>query len=240
MINGNRILTLISILVLSVSFSGCTGSERDKLVSPALEAKPSASAIVLFDGSSFDRWRQVKKAGQIKWKLINNAMEIKPGTDSIITKEEFTNFKLHLEFRTPFEPEACGQARGNSGVYLQGRYEVQILDSYGLEGKDNECGAIYKIAPPKVNMCSPPMQWQSYDIIFFAPRFDSTGKKIQNACITVIHNGVKIHDNVEVPGPTGAALYQNENQGQSGGIYLQDHSNLVQYRNIWLQKLQER
>ena len=207
--------------------------------SPTIGAKPPASAVVLFEGNSFDGWRQAINAGPVKWKLINDAMEVEPGTDSIITEKEFADFKLHLEFRTPFMPEARGQARGNSGVYLQGRYEVQILDSYGLEGTDHECGGFYGIAQPKVNMCSPPMQWQSYDITFFAPRFDSTGKKIQNARMTVIHNGVKIHDNLDLPGPTPVPLYPKENQGQSGGIYLQNHGNPVQYRNIWLQKLQE-
>jgi hypothetical protein len=132
-------------------------------------------------------------------------------------------------------PEARGQGRGNSGVYLQGRYEVQVLDSYGLEGLDNECGGIYQVAAPLVNMCAPPMQWQTYDITFRALLFDQAGNKKSDPCLTVIHNGVKIHDQVNVPGSTTAAL--GGNATKPGGIYLQDHGNLVQFRNIWLVEL---
>ncbi len=204
-------------------------------LSPTLGAKPPKGAIVLFDGTNFDQWKPTAaKPGQdsVQWKLVDGAMEVKPGTGSIITKREFTDCKLHLEFRTPFMPEARGQGRGNSGVYLQGRYEVQILDSYGLEGKDNECGGIYRVAAPLVNMCAPPMQWQTYDITFRAPRFDQAGNKKSDPCLTVIHNGVKIHDQVNVPGSTTAAL--GGDATKPGGIYLQDHGNLVQFRNIWL------
>jgi len=182
------------------------------------------------------KWKKVsmrtapKKS--VQWKLVDGAMEIKPGTGSIITKKEFTDFKLHLEFRTPFMPEARGQGRGNSGVYLQGRYEIQILDSYGLEGRDNECGGIYKVAEPRVNMCAPPMQWQTYDIIFRAPRFDDSGRKTSDAWLATIHNGVKIHDRVKIPSPTGGAV--DDNVAEPGGICLQDHGNPVQFRNIWL------
>ena len=209
-------------------------------LSPTLGAKTPRGAIVLFDGKNFDQWRPAeKKPGQdsVQWKLApdpvgGGAMEVKPGTGSIITKKEFTDFKLHLEFRTPFMPEARGQGRGNSGVYLQGRYEVQVLDSYGLEGLDNECGGIYRVAAPLVNMCAPPMQWQTYDITFRAPRFDQAGNKKSDPCLTVIHNGVKIHDQVNVSGATTGAL--GSDAAKPGGIYLQDHGNLVQFRNIWL------
>jgi hypothetical protein len=120
-------------------------------------------------------------------------------------------------------------------VYLQGRYEVQVLDSYGLEGKDNECGGIYKVGAPIVNMCAPPMQWQTYDITFYAPRFDNAGKKTKDAYVTVVHNGVTIHDEKIIPKLTGGAL--DGNVAEPGGIYLQDHSNPVQFRNIWLVEL---
>ena len=207
-------------------------------LSPTMGAKPPAGAIVLFDGKNFDEWEYVKKKpvqDSELWRLFNGVMEVEPGRGSIVTKKKFTDFKLHLEFRTPFMPESPGQKRGNSGVYLQERYEVQILDSYGLEGKDNECGGIYKVAAPGVNMCSPPMQWQSYDITFQAARFDTGGEKISNTRLTVQHNGVRIHDNVEVQGPTGAASRSDENQ--PGGICLQNHGNAVQFRNIWLVEL---
>jgi hypothetical protein len=129
-------------------------------------------------------------------------------------------------------PSARGQGRGNSGVYLQGRYEVQVLDSYGLSGQDNECGGIYKVGRPIVNMCAPPLTWQTYDIEFRAPRFDAGGVKTADPVITVHHNGVLVQDELIVAGSTGAAL--NANATQPGGIYLQDHGNPVQYRNIWV------
>jgi len=205
-------------------------------LSPTLGAKPPDGAIVLFDGKNFRQWEHAEKkpgVDSVQWKLVRpNAMEVKRDTGSIVTKKKFTDFKLHLEFRTPFMPDKAGQGRGNSGVYLQGRYEVQILDSYGLEGKDNECGGIYNVGPPIVNMCAPPIQWQTYDITFYAPRFDSAGTKTQDAYVTVLHNGVTIHDERKIPKPTVASL--DSNIAEPGGIYLQDHGNPVQFRNIWL------
>ncbi len=206
-------------------------------LSPTLGAEPPAGAVVLFDGKNFDQWKPAneEQGSQVGWKLVRGAMEIVPETGSIMSKKEFRDFKMHLEFRTPFMPEERGQGRGNSGVYFQGMYEVQVLDSYGLEGLDNECGGIYKIASPSVNMCAPPMQWQSYDVIFYGLRSDDAGRKTRNARLTVLHNGVKIHDGTEVPSPTGAAKYEEESG--VGGIYLQDHGDFVQYRNIWLVEL---
>jgi len=222
-------------------FAGSLAMEKVVRLSPTLGAKPPKSAIVLFNGKNFNEWKHTgKKAGadSVQWKLAGGAMEVKPGSGSIITRKEFTDVKLHLEFRTPFMPDARGQGRGNSGVYLQGRYEVQVLDSYGLEGRENECGGIYGVAPPRVNMCAPPTQWQTYDITYRVPRFDSTGRKKQDAYMTVIHNGVKIHNNVKVSKATTAA--PGRDAGQRGRIYLQDHGNRVQYRNIWLVKLPEK
>ncbi len=168
----------------------------------------------------------------VKWRLVDGAMEVKPGAGSIVTKRTFKDFKLHIEFRTPFMPEARGQGRGNSGVYLQNRYEIQVLDSYGLEPKDNECGGIYQVGAPLVNVCYPPGQWQTYDITFQAPRFDGSGNKEKDAVVTVLHNGVTIHDQRPIPHPTGGAL--DSNVSEPGGVYLQDHGNLVEFRNIWL------
>ena len=175
-------------------------------LSPTLVKEPPEGAVVLFDGKNFDQWVHAQKnEGQpVQWKLLNGAMEVVPGTGDIVSRKKFTDFELHVEFRTPFMPDSSGQKHGNSGVYLQGRYEVQVLDSYGLERRDNECGGIYQVGVPLVNMCAPPMQWQTYDITFHAPRFDENGDKAENASLTVIHNGVKIHDNIEIPEPTGA------------------------------------
>ncbi len=220
------------------SFEGdATGSfvmERTIRVSPTLGAEPPAGAIVLFNGKNFKQWKHTKKnpgADSVQWTLLKDgAMEVKRGTGSIVTKKKFADFKLHVEFRTPFMPDARDQKRGNSGVYLQERYEVQVLDSYALEGQDNECGGIYKVGAPMVNMCAPPTQWQTYDITFYAPGAEGT-----NAQVTVVHNGVTIHDNISLPKPTGGAL--GSDVTKPGGIYLQDHSNPVQYRNIWLVEL---
>lgn len=199
--------------------------------SPTLGQKAPASAVVLFDGRNLDAWRKVDDAiAAAPWKLLDGGvMEVKGG--DIVTKRKFRDHHLHLEFKLPYMPQAGGQGRANSGVYLQGRYEVQVLDSYGLEGEDNECGGIYQIAKPQVNMCFPPLQWQTYDIAYKAARFES-GRKTANARITVIHNGVVIHDDVQLPKPTGGAIDQDESA--PGGLKLQDHGNPVQFRNIWV------
>ena len=217
---------------------GSFGMSKVVRLSPTLGAKPPEGAIVLFDGKNFNQWKHPKKKqgdDKVKWELVDGAMRVRPRTGSIITRKQFTDVKLHIEFRTPFMPDKRGQGRGNSGVYLQGRYEVQILDSYGLEGLDNECGGIYKVGPPLVNMCAPPTQWQTYDITFRAPRFDATGKSISKPTLTVIHNGEKVHDKIEAKGPTTSSL--GGKASEPAGIYLQDHGNKVEFRNIWLVEL---
>ena len=205
-------------------------------LSPTLGAEPPADAVVLFDGANLDEWRTGKNKAA-PWKIVRgDAAEIVPDAGSILTKRNFGDMKLHIEFRLPFMPDAYGQDRGNSGVYIQERYEVQILDSYGLEERDDECGGVYEVAAPRVNMCAPPMQWQTYDITFHTPRFDSNGDKIRDARLTVVHNGVTIHEDLEVPGPTGGARKKGETS-EPAPILLQDHGNRVQYRNIWLVEL---
>jgi hypothetical protein len=203
--------------------------------SPTLGLKPPAGALVLFDGSNLDAWtRQDPRNQPATWRLVGDgSMEVRGG--NIITREKFGSFKLHLEFRTPYMPQARGQGRGNSGVYLQGRYEVQVLDSYGLNGEDNDCGGIYQIARPRINMCFPPLQWQTYDITFTAPQRDAAGKKTANGRATIVHNGVTIHDNLELPRITGGAV--NDREGEPEGILLQDHGDPVRFRNIWIQRL---
>ena len=193
-------------------------------------AKPPKGAVVLFNGKNFKQWkRQGMKEGEddtVKWEIVDGAMKVTRGGGSVITRKKFTNVAVHVEFRSPFMPAARGQGRGNSGVYLQGRYEVQVLDSYGLKGEDNECGGIYKVSAPRVNMCAPPGQWQTYDITFRA----ATGST--KPTLTVLHNGVKIQDQAEVGGTTTSGV--GGKASDPGGLYLQDHGNAVEYRNIWL------
>lgn len=223
--------------VLAGAFEGRESGEfslkQVRRESPNLGREAPDGAVILFNGGNLDAWSPVGRAGEpAPWEVVDGVMQVRGG--DIMTRETFGDHELHIEFRTPYMPQAGGQGRGNSGVYLQGRYEVQVLDSYGLEGADNECGGIYQVARPKVNMCAPPLQWQSYDITFTAPRFDGQGNKSANARITVVHNGVVIHDNVELPGPTGGAIDGDEHV--PGPLKLQDHTNPVQFRNIWAVK----
>ena len=196
-------------------------AELKKVVrkSPTLGAKPPKGAVVLFDGTSVDKFKNAK--------LSEDKLLI-PRADSI---QRFGSHKLHIEFFLPFKPKARGQGRGNSGCYLQGRYEVQVLDSFGLEGRNNECGGIYSIKPPDLNMCYPPLCWQTYDIEFTAAKFKD-GKKVEDARMTVLHNGVKIHDNVKLPKRTTASPLPEG--PEPGFLHLQDHGNPVRYRNIWV------
>ncbi|MBX7104450.1 MAG: DUF1080 domain-containing protein [Gemmataceae bacterium] len=218
---GNGFEAVLDSGKLTVTRDGtATVLDRVERKSPTAGLEPPSGARVLFDGKSADLWK--------KGKVVEDNLLLS-GCTSV---EEFKDFTLHLEFRTPFMPKATGQGRGNSGVYLQGRYEVQILDSFGLDGKDNECGGIYQCGAPKVNMCFPPLSWQTYDIDFTAARYDESGKKTANAVVNVKHNGVLVQDRLSVKGCTGGS--QREEAPTPGPIYLQDHGNPVVFRNIWL------
>lgn len=188
--------------------------------SPTLGMKPPAGAKVLFDGSSADAFENGK--------IDPNGLLIQ----GVTSKHKFQDATVHLEFQLSYMPTASGQGRANSGCYLQGRYEVQILDSFGLEGKNNECGGIYSIRDPQTNMCFPPIAWQTYDIDFTAAKYDSAGKKTADAKITVKHNGVVIHKDVPLPKTTTAAPVAEG--PQPGPLYLQDHGNPIRFRNIWI------
>lgn len=189
--------------------------------SPTEGEAPPQGAIVLFDGKNVDAWQDGAR-------LTADGLLDGGAT----TRQKFQNFRLHLEFRTPYKPSARGQERGNSGVYSQGRYEVQVLDSFGLKGENNESGGIYSVAAPSVNMCLPPLQWQTYDIDFTAAEFDATGKKSKDATLTVRHNGVLVQDKTKVPHATTAAPVAEG--PEPGPLYLQDHGNPVRYRNVWI------
>jgi hypothetical protein len=189
--------------------------------SPTEGRKAPAGAVVLFDGTSADEWER----GRVEDGLL-------PNSDPT-TKRKFGSYSLHLEFRTPYKPFARGQARGNSGVYHQGRFETQVLDSFGLEGKNNETGGIYSIADPLVNACLPPLAWQTYDVDFTAATFAADGSLVKNARLTVRLNGVLVQDDVELPKVTTAAPIGRISP-EPGPIHLQSHGNPIFYRNIWI------
>ena len=207
--------------LLLMSGKGNTLGQFPRIVrqSPTLGLQPPCNAIVLFDGTSTDEFHNGK--------MTEDGL-LMQGADF---KRTFTDFKLHIEFRLPYMPHDRGQKRGNSGVYIHSRYEVQMLDSFGLNGEFNECGALYRYQPPRINMCLPPLQWQTYDITFRAPRFGSESKKISNARLTVNHNGILVHNNFNVERKTGAGQKESLDPYP---IRLQNHSDPVRYRNIWI------
>ena len=201
-------------------------------------APPPPEAIILFDGTSLSPWVRRKGGGPASWPIEDGAMITRGG--DILTQETFRDFHLHLEFRCPDSPaHVTGQGRGNSGVFLQGRYEIQVLDSWGIAGAPGkgDCAALYNQAAPLVNACAPPEEWQSYDVVFRAPRFDAGVEKRESARVTLLHNGRVVQNSQEVPCQTGGAL--DENYAEPGPILLQDHGNAVRFRNIWLVPLPE-
>lgn len=194
-------------------------------VSPTMGAKPPAGAVVLFDGSTVDAWDDKGRIDTIEGeKLLARGPK---------TKAKFTSYQLHLEFRTPFMPQARDQGRGNSGVYIHHTYEFQVLDAFGLVPEKNRTGALYTLVSPLVNACFPPLSWQTYDIDFSGPQFDAEGKKIKNARATVKLNGITVQDDLEIPHGTGANKARAETP-EGGILWLQDHQDPVYFRNVWL------
>ena len=214
---GSPPMTLVS------QDGGITKLRKIERRSPTLGAKPPKGAKVLFDGTNKDAFA----GGRVDemTKLLNT-----DGSD-IRTREKFSNYTMHVEFMLPYRPDARGQGRGNSGFYQVDHYEVQVLDSFGLEGLNNECGGVYTKANPLVNMCLPPLSWQTYDVTF-RNAVAKDGKKIKNAFMTLKHNGVIVHDNLEINGKTGGSRADPE--GTPGPIKFQGHGNPLQYRNIWI------
>ena len=191
--------------------------------SPTLNAKPPAGAITLFDGTNADAWENGK---------VENGLLL---ATNVTSKQRFGSYTLHAEFRTPYMPAARGQQRGNSGIYHSGRWETQILDSFGLDGRDNECGGIYSISKPRLNMALPPLAWQSYDVEFTAAKFDAEGKRTAWPRITVRLNGVLVHENLELAKDfTTAAPLSKPLVGPEGPVFMQNHGNPVVFRNIWI------
>lgn len=244
---------LVSFLAtFALASAGCAqdfyGSIADVKLAKPEDAKdtptlaPPKNAIVLFDGKSLDAWSKRDGIAPAHWKILDGGILQVQGGGDIISKQKFDGkFKLHVEFRVPYMPKATGQGRGNSGVYVQGRYEVQVLDSYGLKSNDNDCGGLYSVAKPLVNACKAPTVWQSYDIEFQSPTCEG-GKVASPGIITVHHNGVLIHDKVRLARKKGdkEEIVTNTTSGAGGDpctpgpILLQDHGNPVQYRNIWV------
>jgi hypothetical protein len=206
-----------------------------------LAAKPPRDAVVLFDGSGLGAWKSVE-GGPATWTVRDEFLETKPGAGDIVTKAEFGDVQLHAEWRAPSPPSGQGQSRGNSGIFLMGQFEVQVLDSYKADTyADGQAGAIYGQFPPLSNASRPPGQWQSYDIAFRRPRFDRAGKLLEPARITVFHNGVLVQNNEEPLGPTNWLRYMPyKDTGDRGPIKLQDHDHPVRFRNLWVRELAER
>jgi hypothetical protein len=199
---------------------------------------PPSDAIVLFDGKDLSGW-ETEKAGPAQWTLVDGAMEVKPKAGGIRTKQPFGDCQLHIEWATPSVVKGQGQGRGNSGVFLMGRYEVQVLDSFENETYfHGQAAGVYKQHAPLVNATRKPGEWQTYDIIFHRPHFDNGGKMIKRGTFTVLHNGVLVQDHVEVMGVTthvGPPYY--EAHPDKLPLMLQDHGDLVRYRNVWIREL---
>ncbi len=201
------------------------------------EATAPSDAVVLFDGKNFSKWQGEK--GDVQWKLESGFMET-TSTGRIRTRDEFGDFQLHIEFATPSKVEGSGQGRGNNGVNIFGRYEIQVLDSYeNVTYADGQCAAIYGQAPPLMNASRPPGTWQTYDIIFESPLWDDNGKLTKKAYLTVLHNGVVVHHRKELYGNTPYRALGNYNKPHppKGAIELYEHGNPVRFRNIWIRPL---
>jgi len=209
-------------------------SAEPPVIDPGPIGGPPSDAVLLFNGQDLSRW-QSASGGEAKWKVASGVLEVN-GTGNIVTKEEFGDLQLHVEWASPSEVKGEGQGRGNSGVYLQGRYEIQVLDSYQNKTYANgQAGALYGVAAPLVNACRKPGEWQTYDIIFHPPRPLPDGK-MEAGSVTVLHNGVLVQDHVAVSGEsTTAAAFQGV--VAKGPLMLQDHGNPVRYRNIWVRRL---
>ncbi len=237
---GLAVLAVCSVALSAKPQSGAEATTQpmagDPGPSPTLGAKPSQAddkTAILFDGSSWRGWQR-KDGPESQWIVQDDGSVQAAGVDAV-TNSTFGDFQLHVEFYCPKMSGKQGQARSNSGVYLHGRYEIQVLDSFGDPPTGNGCGALYSIAAPMVNASRPPGTWQTYDIIFRAPRFDDQDKITELPRLTVLHNGIVIHNNLELPSTTPGGL--DRTMVDVGPILLQFHGDPVRYRNIWLRTL---
>jgi hypothetical protein len=206
-------------------------------VATGVNGAPPSDAIVLFDGKNLDQWESVK-SGAPQWEVTDGHLVVVPGTGNLRTRQAFGDVQLHIEWRTPAVVSGEGQDRGNSGVFLMERYEVQVLDSFENKTYSNgQAASVYKQHIPLVNASRAPGEWQTYDIVFMAPLFDRDGRIRRPATVTVFHNGVLVQNNVTLHGPTeyiGEPLYREHGKA---ALELQDHRSPVAYRNIWIREL---
>jgi hypothetical protein len=209
-----------------------------RVVTPAEDNAPPSDAIVLFDGKNLEEWSSMENNAAAEWKVADDCMTVVKEKGNIKTKRKFGDIQLHIEWRTPAVVKGEGQGRGNSGIFFQEKYEVQVLDNYENKTYSNgQAASIYKQSMPLVNACKKPGEWQTYDIIFTAPKFNKDGIKVSAAFLTVIHNGVLVQNHVEVKGSTEYIGQPKNLAHGKASIVLQDHSNPVSYRNIWVREL---
>lgn len=225
---------IMLLLIVFLTFTAAVSAQDQPTVITAPVGAAPSDAIVLLDGTSLDEWTHTDGKA-VQWKLESGAMVVEKGNGGVVTTKEFGDIQLHLEFSTPPDATGEGQGRGNSGVYLQGCYEVQVLDSFENETyADGMLGSVYKQYVPLVNPARKPGEWQSYDMIFRAPKINVSGAVVERATVTVILNGILIQDHIEIePTPGGP----REKGAAKGPIYLQDHGNPVKYRNMWVREL---
>ena len=256
-----KVIVCLVLVVIVLSVSGYAAKETKKygvhdktrenptvIKPPRRLGQHPPDAIVLFDGEDTSQWVSEKDGGNVKWNVENGYMEVVKKTGGIRTKKAFGNCQLHVEWSTPegIDPKITDQKRSNSGVFLMDKYEVQILDSYTKNHyednrtyADGQAAALYGQHPPMVNACRKPGQWQTYDISFLRPLFDENGKLVRKARITILHNGVVVHNNLEIEGTTHHKRKASYTPHDTGHIRLQDHGNPIRFRNIWIRELPE-
>ena len=235
------IITQISLIAQKDPATTEVWKPEVKVVTPGKTIIDAPSdAVILFNGTTASGWQHTN-GDEAKWTIADNALTIKPGTGGIQTKQKFGDCQLHIEWRIDKNVKGDGQDRGNSGIFLMGRYELQVLDNYNNINKtyvNGQAGSMYKQAPPLVNVCKAPGEWQTYDIVFTAPRFSDNGSVISPARITVMQNGVLVQNNTTLWGNTvyiGSPTYEKHAAKES--LMLQDHSHLTSFRNIWIREL---
>ena len=227
--------SLLLVALLGAMSGFAADPVEPKVITPGDGSAPPSDAIVLFDGKDLSQW-QADKGGDAKWVVADGVATVN-GTENILTKQEFGAVQLHIEWASPAEVKGDGQGRGNSGVYFQGRYEIQVLDSFNNKTYfDGQAGALYKNSAPLVNACRKPGEWQAYDIVFHPPMPTADGKSTEPGSVTVIHNGVLVQDHTPIKGgATTAAKFSGATP--KGPLMLQDHGCPVRYRNIWIREL---